>query len=351
MTEMTTMKERYAQLSPNLSPTFWEMIIDVCSQGVNEGAGLTLNANVLPQGRYVERAVGDARAPRKAKVVMEKVEALGGALDYLRPNGSKYVARMWGEHQDVLTLRNAREATKQSVLTGEGSPLFPLLYGAPGTGKTALVEASFGEEVETLLGNGDVEVADLVGGYVQTPSGNFEWVDGGLVKAMEQGKVYFIDEIGLIDTKVLSVIYGAMDGRRELTITANPERGTIKAHPNFYVVSATNPNAPGVRLSEALLSRFLLQVEMTTDWDLAKKLGVPSMIVTVSQNLYRKLLSNEVSWCPQMRELLGFRDIAKTFGTAFAISNLIASAPENDRPTVADVIARTFGEEHKPAKI
>jgi nitric oxide reductase NorQ protein len=125
----------------------------------------------------------------------------------------------------------------------------------------------------------------------------------------------------------------------------------VKAHPNFFVVSATNPNAPGVRLSEALLSRFLLQVEMTTDWNLAKKLGVPAMIVTASQNLYRKMLSNETSWCPQMRELLGFRDIATTFGTEFAIANLIASAPESDRPTVADVLSRTFGAEYKPAKI
>ena len=43
------------------------------------------------------------------------------------------------------------------------------------------------------------EVADLIGSYVQTPSGNFEWVDGDLVKCAENGEVYFIDEIGLID--------------------------------------------------------------------------------------------------------------------------------------------------------
>ena len=160
-----------------------------------------------------------------------------------------------------------------------------------------------------------------------------------------------IDEVGLIDPKVLSIVYGLMDGRREYTVTANPERGTVKAAPGFYVIAATNPNAPGVRLSEALLSRFLVQAEMTTDWSLARKLGAPVPIVTAAQNLSKKQQSSEVSWAPQMRELLAFRDLSKEFGTAFAIANLLAAAPEMDRPVVADVFTRVFGEECRPAKI
>jgi hypothetical protein len=142
-----------------------------------------------------------------------------------------------------------------------------------------------------------------------------------------------------------------MDGRGELTITANPDRGTVKVHPNFYVVGATNPNAPGVRLSEALLSRFTLQAEMGTDWSLARTLGVPTTMVTVAQNLNKKQESGETSWSPQMRELLAFRDIATAFGLSFAIQNLLASSPEMDRPVVADVVSRAFGAEYKPAKI
>jgi hypothetical protein len=124
-------------------------------------------------------------------------------------------------------------------------------------------------------------------------------------------------------------------------------------HENFYIISATNPNAPGVRLSEALLSRFAIQAELTTDWKLAQKLGVPATMVSVAQNLYKRTQgdSAEISWSPQMRELLAFRDTAELFGTEFAISNLIASAPEMDRDVVVDVIARAYGAEHKPAKI
>lgn len=262
------------------------------------------------------------------------------AESYARPNGELYYARAWGEHVDVAVMREARAEMQ-----------FVLLYGAPGCGKTALVEAAFGEELVTVLGSGDTEVADLVGGYTQTPEGKWAWTDGPLLKAAEAGAPLLIDEVGLIDPKVLSIVYGLMDGRREYTVTANPERGTVKAKDGFYVIGATNPNAPGVRLSEALLSRFSIHVEMTTDWSLTKKLGVPANVVNVAQNLAKKQASGEVSWAPQFRELLAFRDLEKKFGTNFAVANLLASAPEMDRPIVADVFTRINGEAILPARI
>ena len=274
------------------------------------------------------------------EVEMESTESLEGQESYVRPNGDLYYGRKWGENTDVEVLRKAREANQ-----------FVMLYGVPGTGKTAMVEAAFPDDLYTILGSGDTEVADLVGGYVQTPSGGFEWVDGVLTKAADEGKVLLIDEIGLIDPKVLSIVYGLMDGRKELVITANPERGTVKAKEGFYVVSATNPNVAGVRLSEALLSRFLVQVEMTTDWGLAKKLGVPQTAVVASQNLSKKMENGETSWSPQMRELLAFRDLSKLFGSKWAVQNLLAGAPEIDRPVASDVFTRVFGETIMPAKI
>jgi len=337
---MTTLIEAYGD---RISYAFAKSLDDFLSQSVDADASMRINAQVLPQGRYKERAPRTTK-PKAIKVSDESISAVAVVSDediYDRPNGDKYHARKWGEHQDVATLRKAREATANAFVASVGAPMFTLLYGAPGCGKTALVEAAFGENMYTLLGTGDTEVADLLGGYVQTPSGGFEWVDGDLVKAAEEGAVYFIDEIGLIDPKVLSIIYGLMDGRREIGVTANPERGTVKADPNFYVVAATNPNAPGVRLSEALLSRFTVQAEMATDWSLARTLGVPTSMVTVAQN----------SWAPQMRELLAFRDIATVFGQSFAVSNLLAASPEIDRPVVADVLSRVFGADCKPAKI
>ena len=330
---------------------YWDTVVDVLTQHSNESAGVALSAKVTPEGRYVARASGAERAPYKSKTNNNiQVQEMAGEDAYARPNGEIYYARKWGIHTDVNVLQTAREKTKEAFSGLGGAPMFALIYGAPGCGKTALVEAAF-PDVYTLMGTGDTEVADLVGGYVQTPSGGFEWVDGDLVRAAEKGGVYFIDEIGLIDPKVLSIVYGLMDGRRELVVTANPERGKVKAHPNFFVIAATNPHAPGVRLSEALLSRFTVQTEMGTDWDRARQMGVPSSLVTGAQNLSKRQLSGEVSWAPQMRELLAFKNNAEVFGTEWAISNLLAAAPEMDRPVVADVLSRVFPQEVSPAKI
>jgi len=321
--------------------------ISAIASAVADPSSSTLVSDLLtPAGRASTRAkAGEGKlkaVSEKAKERLEgeQVEVLEGEKSYLRPNGDSYYSRKWGDHTDIEVLRKARTANQPVML-----------YGVPGTGKTACVEGAFPDELYTILGSGDTEVSDLVGSYIQTPSGGFEWIDGVLVKAATEGKVLFIDEVGLIDPKVMAVVYGLMDGRKELVVTANPERGTIKAEDGFYVVSATNPNVAGVRLSEALLSRFTIQVEMTTDWALAKKLKVPAEAVVASQNLAKKQENGETGWSPQMRELLAFRDLTELFGTKWAIENLLASAPEIDRPIVADVFQRVYGEQVIPAKI
>lgn len=315
-------------------PLLRAAFLAVSGYGVNDEMKVALDS-LKNSGSIVK---GRSSSGVGAKVTVPNVAPAEDS--YLRPNGELYYTRPWGEHKDVAVLRKAREISK-----------FILLYGSPGCGKTALAEAAFGADMFTVMGTGDTEVSDLIGAFVQTSGGGFIWEDGPLIKAAEAGVPLLVDEIGLIDSKVLAVMYGMMDGRREYTVTANPERGTIKAKDGFYVVAATNPNAPGVRLSEALLSRFSIHAEMTTDWNLARKLGVPNSIVTAAMNLSKKMTSGEVSWAPQFRELLAFRDLAETFGQPFAIANLLAAAPELDRPQVADVFTRVFGSDCLPAKI
>ncbi len=260
----------------------------------------------------------------------EKVK-IGDVL--VRPNGQPYMARkVMGKLADVQWLRD---------LLANDMPV--LLYGPPGTGKTALIEVAFDGNVYTVMGSDDTERPDFEGSYVQTADGAFVWVDGPLIRAMEEGVPLFVDEIGLISPKVLSLLYAAMDGRQEIRITANPERGVIKAKPGFMVVAATNPHAPGVRLSEALLSRFVCQSEMNTDWDVARRLGLEDNVAAALENLDKKRVEGTIVGSPQMREALAFIKTSTVFGRELALANLVAASQEHDRDVIKDVLGRTLG--------
>jgi nitric oxide reductase NorQ protein len=217
-----------------------------------------------------------------------------------------------------------------------------LLYGPPGTGKTSLIEAAFGDDLITVAGDGDTTAADLVGEYTQKPDGTFEFIYGPLIRAMEEGKVLFIDDATLISPAVLAVAYPAMDGRREISVKAHKGE-VIKAADGFYVVAGHNPGVHGAILTEALSSRFSVQVRVSTDYDLATALKIDSRAVKAAKDLAARQASGEIGWAPQLRELLAYAKVAAILGEAAAIANLVGIAPEEDADAVAEAVAKAFG--------
>lgn len=255
-----------------------------------------------------------------------------------RPNGQLYYPRRLvsgGLRSEVLydveMLRRARK-----------SNMHVLLYGEPGTGKTALVEAAF-DGVLTANGHGDFEVSDFFGSFIETADRQFVWLDGQLLKAAKLGLPFFVDDASLIDPRVLSVLYPAMDGRREINVTTNPEVGMIRTHPDFYIIAACNPNAPGSVMSEALLSRFSIHLEVTTDFELMKRLGVPENVVIASENLATQAKTGAVLRAPQARDLLDFMRVHNEFGSKIAVSNLLARAEHSDKELYRKALQATFG--------
>ena len=253
-----------------------------------------------------------------------------------RPNGQDYHPRALAGLPDVEALQRLRTANV---------PV--LLYGPPGTGKTSLLEAAFGDLI-TVAGDGDTTTGDLIGEYTQNEDGGYEFVYGPLVTAMQEGRALLLDDATLISPKVLAALYPAMDGRRQITVKAHKGE-VITAQDGFYVVAGHNPGVHGAILSDALASRFSVQIHVATDYDLAKTLKINGTAVRIAKNLATLQDTGETGWAPQLRELLAFQKIADTLGTETAFANLVGIAPVEDRDTVTSTVARALGQT-KPIK-
>jgi MoxR-like ATPase len=248
-----------------------------------------------------------------------------------RPNGAVYRPRALADMPDTDALRKLRAAG-----------IAALLYGPPGTGKTSLVEAAFGDQVITVAGDGDTGVSDLVGDYTQRADGTYEFVYGPLITAMTEGKVLFIDDATLISPAVLAVTYPAMDGRGEIKVKAHKGE-TLTAAEGFYIIGGHNPNVHGAVLTEALSSRFTVQVKVGTDYDLARALKIDPRAITAAEDLARRQAGGEIGWSPQLRELIGYQRTAAALGENAAAANLAGIAPEEDQDVVAAALRKAFG--------
>jgi MoxR-like ATPase len=252
-----------------------------------------------------------------------------------RPGGGLYRTRSLAGLPDVEALRKLREA---------GVPV--LLYGPPGTGKTSLVEAAHPDLI-TIAGDGDTTVGDIIGEYTQAPGGGYEFIYGPLVRAMVEGRCLFIDDATLISPAVLAVVYPVMDGRGEIQVRTHKGE-TIKAAPGFYVCGGHNPGVHGAVLTEALSSRFAVQVEVSSDYDLALSLKISENAVVVARELARRRGTGEIGWAPQLRELLAYQKIADALGDDVAAANLIGQAPAEDRDVVMAAVRTVYGKPLQP---
>jgi nitric oxide reductase NorQ protein len=290
-------------------------------------------AAITPKAPAPPKPAPAPAAPRQPAPPAAPKPAVPGPVT--RSGGQVYQPRALADMPDVEALRRLREA---------GVPA--LLYGPPGTGKTSLVEAAFPGLI-TVAGDGDTTTGDFLGEYTQKPDGTYEFIYGPLIRAMTEGRVLFIDDATLISPAVLAVAYPAMDGRREVIVKAHKGE-TITAADDFYVVAGHNPGVHGAILTEALSSRFAVQVKVSTDYDLARSLGIDSRAITAARNLATRHANGEIGWAPQLRELLAFAKVTTILGLDAAIANLAGVAPEEDRDVVASVLAKTFGKTATP---
>jgi hypothetical protein len=283
----------------------------------------------------VEVKIPEVEAPA-APVKGQKIPK--GAL--LRPNGEVYYPR-------TIKVGALETTDVEFIRTARANAMNVFLKSAPGTGKTAAIETAF-TSFEKMVVTASTEESDFVGSWVQVGSGVYEWKDGPLVRAMENGIPLFVDEIALGDPRELSALYSAMDGSGSIKITANPARGSITVREGFVVVAATNPNVPGALMSEALVSRFDMVAEWLTDFSVAKKLGCNPGLITVAKAFQKRIDNGTGWWTLSMRGLIKARNTAAIWDMQAAVDVLVGKAPEEVREDLIAMIKDACGVEAAP---
>lgn len=306
-----------------------EKLVTTHQTGVASGGKIKQVMASLDDGQVEETGASEeVNAPEEVSFSEEQLKPI------VRPSGENYRPRK---------MESIGKTDVETLVACRGDELPVLLSGYPGCGKTAMIEASFGEQMITVEGHGDMEVSDLMGSWQPNPDPDnpYVWKDGPLVRAMREGLVLFVDDITLIPAQVLARLYPAMDGRKIVRLSEH-EGESVQAEKGFFVVGAHNPGAPGAILSEALASRFLVQFEVESDLSLAMEMGVARTVIRAARNMRKRRREGSVTWAPEMRELLAYQRVSETLGRRAAAENLVAIAPPEAQEALIEALGNSF---------
>lgn len=228
-----------------------------------------------------------------------------------------------------------------------------LALGAPGTGKTALIEAAV-----THLGTAK-KPRDLTV-HVFTPDDTRESLtkvfvgeDHGdvlpngkrspftlapLCRAVKYGHIFYGDEAMRLDDGVWPMFYPLTDGRHEFP-GGEVDGSSIPIHPDFRMVFSSNPMVRGASLPEPVASRCAgTTITVATDADLLRSLDIDESIIECWQGLGEAGLFQ-----PQVRELRVADYWMQTDLTQAASAFIPEHCPESEREDVTNMVRTYLG--------
>lgn len=132
--------------------------------------------------------------------------------------------------------------------------------GPAGTGKTETVKklaSSCGKNLLIMQGSAGVEVGDLISEFIPDESkpGAFKLKNGILARAMHQGDWILLDELNMMDARVIAGCNSLTDRTGILTLA---DGSTLNRHPESRFFIAMNAGYKGTSdLNEAFKSRFV----------------------------------------------------------------------------------------------
>ncbi|KAJ1721519.1 AAA ATPase midasin, partial [Coemansia erecta] len=213
-----------------------------------------LGREALAQGLWRALDAGAPHAWLPERRLSSGVASVGGVLLHAQAGAAR------DDGGFVVTPTVARSAHALALATSRREPV--LLAGAPGAGKTALVEWAArrtGHELVTIHLSSSVDAKTLVGSYVTTQrAGDFEWRAGLLTQAVRLGRWVLVEDIDGAAADVAQTLAPLLESQRLFV----PSRGEeVPAHVRFRMFATVGTQA-GARAGGLLASSAWTRVHV-----------------------------------------------------------------------------------------
>lgn len=224
------------------------------------------------------------------------------------------------------------------ITGGSTLPLNPLLIGEPGVGKNRLVYEIAQRTNQNLFifqGHEDVSAEDLACSVRFSDKSNvMDYILSPLVSAMLEGGILFIDEIGKIRPRALSLLVSVLDERRYIDSTLLGER--IYAHPAFRFIAATNSTDINL-MPEFILSRMKPVIKVSYPEKKEIEQIIKSQFQSNDSEMKKLLVFFWFLWegLGDKKIKLSPRDAIYIFGLASNFS-VLETLNSSDEPTLLD---------------
>lgn len=194
----------------------------------------------------------------KGKTKDQRVNALANIPD--QSYADDYIGRTIAG-VDFMTIFDRALSNHYNVMlkgpTGSGKTTAVLAYASRRKKRFYSVSSTIGVEPSQLFGKYIPNEDTKDGGHLLT------WQDGPVTDLFRHGGVLLINEVNFLPERVASVLFSALDKRREIQLPDHKGE-VIHAHDDLLIVVDMNPGYEGTRPpNKAFANRFAVQL----DWD------------------------------------------------------------------------------------
>jgi hypothetical protein len=216
-----------------------------------------------------------------------------------------------------------------------------LLEGPTGVAKTTSVLAYAAKRklpFYSVSSSAGTEPSQLFGKYIPDGAGGFIWQDGPVTHLFRHGGVLLLNEVNFIPTRVASVLFSALDRRREIQLIDHKGE-VIVAHNDLLIVADMNPDYYGTQaLNAAFRNRFKIQLAWDYDPKIESRLFKSKELAKIAAKLRVSHRQGELDTPISTNMLIEFEEITLGLGLDFARENFANHFKVDER----EAIVQTF---------